>query len=209
MQALVTEIVDWLRPAFAGAGYAIVPVAMFLESAAFLGVLVPGDVILAVGGVYAARGELSLALVVVLGVLGATIGEVTGYWLGRRYGPDLLERMPFRHRLGRRVDRATASLRRNAGKAIVGGRFATGIAGTVPFAAGTAGVPFGRFLLFTLPTLAVGGTAVVLLGALVGNNVETIDRILSTFGWVVLATIALVLIGRWVLRRRRERAGAR
>ena len=48
--ALVTEIVDWLRPAFVTAGYAVVPAAMFLESAALLGVLVPGDVILAQHG---------------------------------------------------------------------------------------------------------------------------------------------------------------
>ncbi len=64
--AIVTEIVDWLRPAFTTAGYAIVPVAMFLESAAFLGVLIPGDVILAVAGVYVGRGEMSVPIVIAL-----------------------------------------------------------------------------------------------------------------------------------------------
>ena len=71
-----------------------------------------------------------------------------------------------------------------AGKTIVVGRFATGAAGTVPFAAGVAQIPFGRFLLYAIPTIAVWATALVLLGALVGDNVETIDRIVDRFGRV-------------------------
>ena len=86
MTAIVTEIVEWLRPAFTTVGYAIVPAAMFLESAAFLGVLIPGDVILAVAGVYAARGEMSVPIVVVLGIVGALAGEMAGFLMGRRYG---------------------------------------------------------------------------------------------------------------------------
>jgi undecaprenyl-diphosphatase len=205
---LVTEIVEWLRPAFSTAGYAIVPVAMFLESAAFLGVLVPGDVILAVAGVYAARGEMAVPLVVALGVLGATAGEITGYWIGRRFGESLIARLPFSQRIARRLDRARASLRRNAGKTIVIGRFATGIAGTVPFAAGTAGVPFRTFLAFTVPSVVVWATAVVLLGVLVGNSIETIDRILSTFGLAVLGAIGLAFLARWGWRRLRKSRAA-
>jgi membrane protein DedA with SNARE-associated domain len=44
----------------------------------------------------------------------------------------------------------------------------------------------------------------VLLGTLVGNNVELIDRILSSIGWVVLGVAILVLVGRWAWRKRRS-----
>jgi len=201
MQALVTEVVEWLRPAFVAAGYAIVPAAMFLESAVLLGVFVPGDVILAVAGVYAARGEMAVPLVIVLGALGAIAGEITGYWIGRRYGRSLIDRLPFAHRFGARLDRAGESLRRNAGKAIVVGRFATGVAGTVPFAAGVSQVPFRRFMLFTVPSIVVWATAVVLVGALIGNNVELIDRILSSFGYGIFAAIVLGVGARWAWKR--------
>ena len=204
MHALVTEIVDWLRPAFATAGYVIVPVAMFLESAALLGVLVPGDVILAVAGVYAARGEMAVPAVIALGALGAIAGEITGYWIGRRYGRPLVDRLPFADRFEKRLDRASASMRRNAGKAIVVGRFATGVAGTVPFAAGTSDVPFRTFVLFTVPSIVVWATAVVLLGAVIGNNIDLIDRILSTFGFAILGAIVIGFTARWLWRRHRR-----
>ena len=204
--AIVNEIVDWLRPAFTTAGYAIVPVAMFLESAAFLGVLIPGDVILAVAGVYAARGEMSVPIVIALGIAGALAGEMTGFLVGRRYGRSAIDHLPFADRIGRRVDRATDSIHENAGKTIVVGRFATGVAGIVPFAAGMADVPTKTFVLYSVPLVAGWATAVVLLGTLVGNNIELIDQILSSIGWAVIAVAILVLTGRWLMKRRRAHA---
>jgi membrane protein DedA with SNARE-associated domain len=44
----------------------------------------------------------------------------------------------------------------------------------------------------------------VLLGTIVGDHVETLDDIVSTFGWAVLAAIVLVIAGRIVWRRVRE-----
>ena len=156
MVAIVSEVIEWLRPAFEVAGYAIVPAAMFLESAAFVGILVPGDVILAVGGVYAARGTLALPWVIVIGTIAAIAGETTGYALGRQYGTKLLFHLPFAVRFAERLDRAEASMRRNAGRSIVLGRLLTGVAGTVPFAAGTAGIGTKTFLLYTVPTVMSG-----------------------------------------------------
>jgi len=204
--AIVTEVVDWLRPAFTAAGYAIVPAAMFLESAAFLGVLIPGDVILAVAGVYAARGEMSVPIVIALGIAGALAGEMAGFLVGRRYGRSAVDRLPFAGRFAGKLDRATDSINANAGKTIVVGRFATGVAGMVPFAAGMADVPTKTFVLYSVPLVAGWATGVVLLGTLVGNNIELIDRILSSVGWAVIGTAVLVVAGRWLWQRRRAHA---
>jgi undecaprenyl-diphosphatase len=204
VQAFVSEVIEWLRPAYDAAGYAIVAGAMFLESGLLLGVVVPGDVILATAGVYVIRGELSFPVVVGLAVLGTTAGEITGYWLGRRFGRSIIDSLPFAGRLGPKIDKAAEALRRHSGKTIVIGRFATGAGGTLPFAAGVAEIPFGRFLLFAIPTIAVWATALVLLGTIVGDHVETLDTIVSTFGWAVLAAIALAIAGRIIWKRTRE-----
>ena len=113
--ALVTQLLDWLRPFFASFGYVIVSVAMFFESAAFTGILVPGDVILALGGVYAGRGELSLLGVIACGASFGILGTSTGYLLGRRYGDAVLRRAPILRRFEARVMEAQASIAANAG----------------------------------------------------------------------------------------------
>jgi membrane-associated protein len=199
--ALVTELVEWVEPFFATFGYAIVSVAMFLESAALTGIVVPGDVILAIGGVYAAQGELGLTSVIGLGALFGLFGETAGYLVGRRYGDSLLRRLPLVRRFQRRLDQVQDSIKSNAGKAIVAGRFVTGAAGLIPFVAGASGVRASTFFTYAVPTMIVWSVGVTLLGFFVGNHVETIDRILSRVGWIGLG-IAAVLIGFWILRHR-------
>lgn len=206
--ALVTELVEWVEPFFATFGYAIVSVAMFLESAALIGVVVPGDVVLALGGVYAGRGELTAGWVIACGALFGTMGETVGYLLGRRYGDSLLRRLPLIRRFERKLDEAQASIKSNAGKTIVVGRFVTGAAGLIPFVAGASGVPARTFFAYTIPTICVWASAVTLLGLFVGNHIGTIDRILSSVGWIGLA-VAAVVVGLWFWRHRSHPASGR
>jgi len=200
--ALVTQLLDWLRPFFASFGYVIVSVAMFFESAAFTGILVPGDVILAIGGVYAGRGELELLGVIGCGASFGVLGTSTGYLLGRRYGDSVLRRAPILRRFEDRVTQAQASVAANAGKTIVLGRFITGASVFVPFVAGASGVRARTFFAYAVPTMFVWTTGLALLGFFVGNNVETIDRILSRVGLAGVG-LGMLVIGIWIWRQRR------
>jgi len=200
--ALVTQLLDWLRPFFASFGYVIVSVAMFFESAAFTGILVPGDVILALGGVYAGRGELALLGVIAFGASFGVLGTSTGYLLGRRYGDSVLRRAPILRRFENRVIQAQASIAANAGKTIVLGRFITGAAVFVPFIAGASGVRARTFFAYAVPTMLVWSTGLALLGFFVGNNVETIDRVLSRIGLAGVG-LGVLVVGFWIWRQRR------
>jgi membrane-associated protein len=201
--ALVTQLLEWLRPFFESFGYVIVSVAMFFESAAFTGVFVPGDVILALGGVYAGEGELALAGVIACGALFGVLGTTAGYLLGRRYGDALLRRAPILRRFEDRLTQAQASVAANAGKTIVLGRFVTGAAVFVPFVAGSSGVRPRTFFAYAVPTMMVWAAGLSLLGYFVGNNVGTIDKIISRIGLAGLA-VAAVLIAFWIWRQRRK-----
>jgi membrane-associated protein len=205
--ALVTQLLEWLRPFFESFGYVIVSVAMFFESAAFTGIVVPGDVILAVGGVYAGQGELSLAGVIACGAVFGVLGTSLGYLLGRRYGDGLLRRAPILRRFQDRLTLAQSSIAANAGKTIVLGRFVTGAAVFVPFVAGSSGVQPLKFFAYAVPTMVAWATGLAVIGYLIGNNVKTIDRIISSIGLGGLAVAAL-LIGFWIWRHRRAPDGA-
>src|SRR5690348_203422 len=63
--------------------YALVAVMAFLETGAFVGLLVPGETVVIVGGVVAGQGHIDLGLLLGLTWLCAFAGDVTGYVLGR------------------------------------------------------------------------------------------------------------------------------
>ena len=149
--SIAEKIVRWMQPAFASAGYAIVAAGVLAERSMFVGLIVPGDVILALGGVYASTGKLELWLVIVIGAVAATIGESAGYWIGRRFGRPFVAKIPLIRRLEGRLVESEEFFKRHGGKTVAIGRYATAAGAFVPFSAGMGKMPYRRFLLFDVP----------------------------------------------------------
>lgn len=208
MLGLIEEIVSWLGPIFSGAsGYAIIGAAVLLERSIMIGLVVPGDVTLAMGGIFAARGDLTLVWVIVLGTIAAIVGESVGYWLGRRYGVSLIRRLPLANRLADKVEDVEDLFRRHGGKAVAIGRYATAAGAFIPFAAGMGRMRYPRFLAFDVPAIIVWAAAIALVGFLFGENLGLVDRIISRFGYVMLGVV-LVGAGLYAWKRYRDRKRA-
>ena len=203
MLAVLEEIIRRFGPLFEQAGYVIVAGAVLLERSIFVGLVVPGDVVLALGGIYAARGDLGLGWVMLFSGLAAAAGESIGYWLGRRFGIGLIGRLPLVRRLAPRLDAAQQYFAEHGGKTVAIGRFATAAGAFIPFLAGVGRMRYARFLAFDLPAVAVWAVGITLIGYAFGNNLEFVDKILRRFGVAVLILLLLFFVGRAVVRRRR------
>ncbi|MEO7058547.1 MAG: DedA family protein [Lapillicoccus sp.] len=184
--------------------YLIVGLLVFLECAAFVGMVLPGETALVVAGVLAGHGSISLALILVVGCTGAVAGDQVGFMVGRRIGPSLQS-----SRLGRRVppqtwDRIRLDLQRRGATTIVLARFVALLRAIVPTAAGALGMPYRRFA----PANAVGGVlwagAAVLLGDLLGRQVSAATDLMSRLSWIGASMLTLT-VGAEVVRRRRAR----
>jgi membrane-associated protein len=203
MLGLIHEIVRWFGPLFATAGYVIVAVGVVLERSILLGLVVPGDVIIALGGVYAARGDLDVVAVIVIAFLAAITGESTGFWLGRRYGMRLIRRLPFVNRIEPRLENVEVYFERHGGKTVAIGRYATAAGAFIPFVAGMAGMKYRRFLMFDVPAVLLWAIGITMVGYLFGRNLDVVEKILSRFGWGILALLVVGIGGRIVWKRLR------
>jgi membrane-associated protein len=212
--SLVEKIVQWVEPAFLAAGYFIIAGGVLMERSIFLGLIVPGDLILALGGVYAAQKKMDLIGVIVVGTLAAIAGESIGFWLGRHFGVRVLRRLPFvGRRLSRVIEESEDYFRRHGGKTVAIGRYATAAGAFIPFTAGAGKMSYARFLAFDVPAIVVWATGISIFGYYFGRNLAFVDKVLSRFGYGVLALIILIFAGRFLWKKRLERkerkAGAR
>src|ERR671913_2536260 len=90
-----------------------------LEAPAFLGLVLPGELALLLGGVLASQDHIPLAGALAVGVAGAVAGDSAGYWIGRSWGPRLLS-SPLGRRVGpARPHQVEALLLRGGGWALV------------------------------------------------------------------------------------------
>ena len=199
---MLEEIVERIGPVFDSAGYWIIASAVLLERSIFIGLIIPGDVVLALGGIYAAREQLSLPWVIVVAVLAAIVGESIGYSLGRRYGAGLISRLPLVRRLAPRLVAAEEYFARHGRKTVAIGRFATAAGAFIPFVAGVARMPYSRFLAVDVPAIIVWAGGIAAVGYVFGSNLGRVERFLSRFGLIVLALLLLFIGGRALLKRR-------
>jgi membrane-associated protein len=137
-------------------GYPVIALIIFIESAIFP--FLPGDSLLVVAGIYAAKGDINLAVLSAILIPAAVLGNGIAYFLGKSVGPRLFSNPKSRFFKPAYATKAHEFYERHGGSAIVMARFVPIVRTFVPVIAGIAGMPFGRFLMFNV----VGGVLWIL-----------------------------------------------
>jgi membrane-associated protein len=147
----------WAYPAVAGFA--------FLETGAFIGLAVPGETAVVVGGVVAERGGVELLPLIGFVWLAAAGGDLVSFLLGRRLGRPFLERHGPRFHLGPdRLARVDRFYGRHGGKAVLLGRFTGLVRAVSPFVAGTSGLALRRFIVWSAAGALLWATTFTLVG---------------------------------------------
>jgi membrane protein DedA with SNARE-associated domain len=193
-----------LEPTLDRYGYLAVAGLVLIED---FGVPVPGETILILGAVYAGTGRLNIALVALLGFLGAVIGDNIGFAVGHFGGRRLVERYGrYVFLTPERLDKATRFFERHGGKIIVVARFLEGLRQANGIIAGTTGMHWARFLLFNAIGAALWVGVWTSIGYFSGNHIDAIYKAATHYDTYLAIAVGLLLlayIARRVLRARR------
>jgi membrane-associated protein len=178
---------------------------VFAESGLLIGFFLPGDSLLITAGILAQQGSLHLAGTMLAVALGAIIGDSTGYFIGRRFGPAVFSRPDSRLFRPEYVERTQAFFGRYGGFSLVLARFVPVVRTVAPTLAGVGKMPYARFLIYNVVGGLLWATSVPLLGYWLGGLIPNLDRyILLVVG--VAVVLSLIPVG---LELRKLRAGRR
>jgi len=203
---MLDRIIDALRPYLeAPWGYVIVGAATFLENSVGAGVIVPGETIVIIGGVYAGLGDLSLPLIAAVAVIGAIFGDNVGYWIGRRFGRGFLERHGRKLFVSReRLEATERFYQRHGGKTVFLGRFIPVVRSVGFIVAGVSKMPWRRFLIYDMAGATIWGIGHTLIGYALGESYDRLERYATPFGLGLLAFLLLLIGGSKLLAARRR-----
>jgi len=174
-------------------GYPVLWVSMFVAA---IGIPLPMGLTLLAMGAFAALGDFSIVLLLVLTFSASVCGDNIGYFIGRRWGSKLLYWLahPKRQRFisPRIVERSRAYFNRRGGWAVFLTRFLFSALGSITnLLAGTELFPYRHFLFADIPGEALGAAIPLSLGYIYGASWEAIGDI---FGAISLLALALLLV---------------
>lgn len=182
-------------------GYAALVLILFLDS---IGVPWPTEATLVVTG--AAAQVRQLPLLWAASVSGSTLGSSLSYYLGKRMGPSLMQRIARVLRLTpEQLDRVDGWFAKHGHRAVFFGRLVPFVRNLAGFPAGVIGMPFGQYLAYSMAGYGVYIGIALGLGY-GGSSLARLLGGLEILLWI-LAPVALLVVylkwGRaWMAKRR-------
>jgi undecaprenyl-diphosphatase len=191
------DLLNWLSANPGWAGFWVF-VMSFVESLAFVGILVPGIIILFGLGALISLGAMELLPIWLWGSLGALIGDVVSYAIGHRYRSHLAEMWPFSH-FPRMLERGRDYFRVHGPKSVVIGRFIGPLRPVIPITAGMLGLAPRRFLVVDIPACILWTPAYLIPGMLFGASLEVASEYAGRMSLVLVIGVVALWFTWWLI----------
>lgn len=202
MQDFIDFLKQLIDPAwiYAHGGLYLVAFIIFAETGLFIGFFLPGDSILFVTGMLIAQHQSPfnndpanliywMSLISICGI----VGNMVGYWFGKKSGHLLFERKDTWLFKKKHLLQAKEFYEKRGGTAIILARFLPIVRTFAPIVAGIVGMDRKKFFLYNV----VGGLAwvvsLVLVGYLLGENEWVKNNLEKIIIGLVVVTTAPVL----------------
>ncbi len=190
--------------------YLLAGVFAFVETGAFVGLVVPGETVMLVCGAVAGQGAIDLYILIAIAWFAAWAGDTTSFLIGRRLGRDfILRHGPRLNITHERFEQVEDYFSRHGGKTIFLGRFIGLVRALAPFIAGSSGMRYRVFLPYSILGAGILNTAVIMLGYAFSRSIDTAAEYAGR-GAFLLGTLIVVAAGSvYLYRRLREEENRR
>lgn len=191
---MITSLIDWLVKIIETIGYPGVMLSMFIES---FFAPIPSELILPFSGFVASNGSLNIYWVIILASVGAYLGTLPFYFIGR-WGKNKVDE--FLRRFGKYLfikesdlDRGYQIFAKHGNKMVFFGRLVPIVRTVISFPAGVADMNFALFSLYTLSGTLIWSTVLAVAGYLLGDNWSVVAGYISKYETVIIIVILVIV----------------
>jgi membrane protein DedA with SNARE-associated domain len=185
------------------AAYLVVGLVIGIES---MGVPLPGETTLIAAALLASQGQLNVGIVIAAAATGAIIGDSVGYYIGRKAGRGLFERLGRRshHFSEERIAKAEKYFHKYGVWTVFFGRFVALLRIFAGPMAGMLRMHYPRFLVANATGGIAWATTIGLVAYQIGDNA---DRIFGQLSIWALVVVVAGLVTAYVVYKVRKRRG--
>ncbi len=182
--------------------YLLVGVFAFAETGAFVGLVVPGETVMLLGGAVAGQGAIDVYILIGIAWFAAWAGDTTSFFLGRRLGREFVMRHGPRFGLSaERFEGVEDYFSRHGGKTIFIGRFVGIVRALAPFIAGSSRMRYSAFVPYSILGTGIWASAHILIGYVFSRSIDSAAKYAGR-GAFLLGTLIAIAVGSIFLYRR-------
>lgn len=185
-------------------GYWIILLAAMLEASPLFGLLIPGQLIVILGGFFAKTGILEIGDVIWVSALGAIFGDLLGYILGRKYGYSFITRYgKYFFFKKEHFEKTKKLMNHHTGKTLIIGRFNSLTRAFAPFVAGSTDISFFKFLAYNIIGGISWAVSFSMVGYIFGKSYEVASKYVGRFIFIAFVlSILMIYLYRFINKRK-------
>jgi undecaprenyl-diphosphatase len=199
------ELLEELSNTLGAWTYLIVAFFAFAETGAFIGLVVPGETVMLLGGAVAGQGAINIYLLIAIAWFSAWLGDTTSFFLGRRLGREFVLKHGGRFGISHeRFEKVEDYFGRHGGKTIFIGRWISLVRAFAPFIAGSSGMGYRAFVPYSILGTGLWASLHILIGYFFSRSIETAGHYAARGAAALATLIAVIAATVWIVRRLRE-----
>ncbi len=183
--------------------YLLAGLLAFLETGAFVGLVVPGETFVILAGAVAGQGATDIYITIGIVWFSAWAGDTTSFFIGRKLGRGfILKHGPKLRITEERFQQVEGYFDRHGGKTILIGRFIGLVRALAPFVAGSSGMEYRAFVPYSVLGTGLWAGVFSVLGYFGSQSIEEIANVAGQgvllFGVTVALIVGIVLVVRFL-----------
>ncbi len=200
---MLAEMAQWLVDAIFDMGYWGIFLLMSVESSF---IPFPSEIILVPAGYLAAKGELSFSFVFLAALAGSMTGALINYygalWIGRNvlesYGKYFFIKPAALHKMDDFFEQ-------HGHISTFTGRLIPGVRQLISIPAGLTKMDMKKFLLYTALGAGLWSLILIVLGFSIGENEALLKEYLHQITYIVVLSIAFIVVAYVYMHKRKQR----
>lgn len=191
---MMDELLTWLQASEGPLAYAVLAAAALVE---YVFPPFPGDTVALFGVFLAATSGFQVGWVYVALNLGALVGGMSAYGLGRVWGARRAGRQPRFLRTAKAraaLDVVLARFAKHGPAYLALNRFVPGLRGFFFVAAGLVKLPAWKVALWGTLSAMLWNAALLALGWVVGERFDRLEELVATYSYVAIGVVVLVVV---------------
>jgi membrane protein DedA with SNARE-associated domain len=167
----------------------------------------PSDLVVVIGGSLVSTGAISFIPTLILTTIGSVLGFMTLYYVGSQLDQKVIRAGKVKFISVEALQKAELWFNKYGYFVILVNRFLPGTRSVISFFAGLSELVIKKTVILAAISAFVWNTIIISLGVFFGDNVELIDRYLSTYSeimFIITAAVVIIFTAIYFVKKRRK-----